>query len=64
MLKDITIHGIGTGHRRALERFNRAIDQTRLKPVVATRYAMGDLLAALDQLDQGTLGKIVLDVAG
>jgi NADPH:quinone reductase-like Zn-dependent oxidoreductase len=39
MLKDITIHGIGTGHRRALERFIRAIDQTGLKPVISTRWA-------------------------
>lgn len=63
MLKDITIHGIGTGHRRALEHFIRAIDQTGLKPVISTRYALGDLPAALDQLDQGAFGKIVLDVA-
>lgn len=63
MLKDITIHGIGTGHRRALERFIRAIDQTGLKPIISTRYALGDLPAALDQLDQGAFGKIVLDMA-
>jgi NADPH:quinone reductase-like Zn-dependent oxidoreductase len=62
MLKDITIHGIGTGHRRALELFIRAIDQTGLKPVVGTRYALSDLPAALDQLDQGAFGKLVLDV--
>jgi NADPH:quinone reductase-like Zn-dependent oxidoreductase len=63
MLKDLTIHGIGTGHRRALERFTRAIDQTGLKPVIGARYPLGDLPTALDQLDRGAFGKIVLDVA-
>lgn len=63
MLKDVTIHGIGTGHRRALERFVRAIDVTGLKPVIGTRYALADLPAALAQLDRGAFGKIVLDVA-
>jgi NADPH:quinone reductase-like Zn-dependent oxidoreductase len=63
MLKDLTIHGIGTGHRLALERFTRAIDQTGLKPVIGARYPLGDLPTALDQLDRGAFGKIVLNVA-
>ncbi len=62
MMKDITIHGIGTGSRRALERFVRAIDQAGIKPVVDSRYPLADLPAAFDHLDRGPFGKIVIDV--
>ncbi|WP_236946578.1 zinc-binding dehydrogenase [Kushneria konosiri] len=62
MLKDVTIHGIGTGSRRALERFVRAVDQTRLEPVIAARYSLAELPQALDHLDLGPFGKIVIDM--
>jgi NADPH:quinone reductase-like Zn-dependent oxidoreductase len=62
MLKDITIHGIGTGHRRALEDLVAAVDRTRLKPVVDTVYPMSEFPAALDQLDRGPFGKLVVDL--
>lgn len=63
MLKDVTIHGIGTGHRRALEDLVVAVDQNELKPVIDTSYPMTELPAALDHLDRGPFGKIVVDVA-
>lgn len=63
MLKDITIHGIGTGSRRALENLVRAVDRIRLKPVIDARYPLADLPAAFDHLDRGAFGKIVVDVA-
>lgn len=62
MLKDITIHGIGTGHRRALEERVAAVDQNGLEPVVDTVYALSELPAALDHLDRGPFGKIVVDL--
>ncbi|RYG66240.1 NAD(P)-dependent alcohol dehydrogenase [bacterium] len=62
LLKDVTIHGIGTGSRRALEEMVRAVDLAGLKPVIDTRYALADLPAALDQLDLGAFGKIVVEV--
>ncbi|MCL6709473.1 NAD(P)-dependent alcohol dehydrogenase [Pseudomonas sp. R2.Fl] len=62
MLKDITIHGIGTGSRKALERLVRAVDRTRIVPVVDTRYPLADLPAAFEHLDRGAFGKIVIDV--
>jgi NADPH:quinone reductase-like Zn-dependent oxidoreductase len=63
MLKDVTIHGIGTGSRRALENLVRAVDRIRLKPVIDSRYPLADLSAAFDHLDRGAFGKIVIDVA-
>jgi NADPH:quinone reductase-like Zn-dependent oxidoreductase len=63
MLKDITIHGIGTGHRRALGELVDAVDRAGLTPVIDSRYPLADLPAALDHLDRGPFGKIVIDVA-
>lgn len=60
MLKDVTIHGIGTGHRRALEDLVAAVDRTGMKPAIDTRYPLSDLPAALDHLDRGPFGKIVV----
>jgi len=63
MLKDVTIHGIGTGSRRALEDLVRAVDRIRLKPVIDSRYPLAELPAAFDHLDRGAFGKVVIDVA-
>lgn len=62
MLKDVSIYGIGTGSRKALEHLVRAVDRTGLKPVIDSRYAMQDLNTALDHLDKGPFGKIVMDM--
>jgi NADPH:quinone reductase-like Zn-dependent oxidoreductase len=60
--KKLTIAGIQVGHRRALEELVRAVDAVHLTPVVAARYPMTDLPAALDHLHRGPFGKVVIDV--
>lgn len=62
LLKDLTIQGIGVGHRRSLEDMIRAIDRHRIKPVIDARYSFTDLPSALDHLDRGAFGKITLTV--
>lgn len=62
MLKDVTIHGIGTGSRRALENLVRVVDRVGLKPVIDTRYRLADLSAALDHLNRSAFGKIVVEM--
>lgn len=62
LLKSPTIQGISVGHRRALEDFVRAIDQIGLKPVIDKRYGFSELHEALDHLDRGPFGKIVIEV--
>lgn len=61
MMKDVTIQGIGTGHRRALEDLVRAVARTGMTPVIDSRFAFADLSDALDRLDAGPFGKIVID---
>lgn len=62
LMKDVTIHGIGTGHRHALENLVRAVDAGGLLPVIDRRFAFADLPHALDRLDVGPFGKIVIDM--
>ncbi|MBN2292810.1 MAG: NAD(P)-dependent alcohol dehydrogenase [Pirellulales bacterium] len=63
MLKGVTIQGIGVGHRRALENLTNAIDQHKIKPVIDACYAFADLPVALNHLDRGAFGKIVVRIA-
>ncbi len=63
LLKSPIIQGIGVGHRRALEDLVAAVDRTGLKPVIDKTYALADFPAALDHLDRGAFGKIVVEIA-
>jgi NADPH:quinone reductase-like Zn-dependent oxidoreductase len=60
LLKSPVIQGIGVGHRRALEDLVRAVDANGLQPVIDQRYRFDQLQQALDHLDRGAFGKIVL----
>ncbi|WP_410012785.1 zinc-dependent alcohol dehydrogenase family protein [Sodalis sp. RH24] len=60
LLKSPVIQGIGVGHRRALEDLVRAVDTIGLKPVIDRQYGFDQLPDALDHLDRGPFGKIVL----
>jgi NADPH:quinone reductase-like Zn-dependent oxidoreductase len=62
LLKSPTIQGIGVGHRRALEDLVRASGRFGLKPVIDRRYPMAQLPQALDHLDRGPFGKLVIDL--
>ncbi len=64
LLKNPVIQGIAVGHRRAQEDLVRAVDRVGLKPVIDGRYRFADLPAALDHLDRGAFGKIVLTLGG
>jgi NADPH:quinone reductase-like Zn-dependent oxidoreductase len=60
VLGRVTVQGIGVGHRRALEDLVRAVDANALKPVIAAQYGFDALDAALDHLERGAFGKIVV----
>jgi NADPH:quinone reductase-like Zn-dependent oxidoreductase len=63
LLKSPVIQGISVGHRRGLEDLSRAIDRTGLKPVIGARFSLDALPDALDALDRGPFGKIVVEIA-
>ncbi len=60
VMQRVTVQGIGVGHRRALEDLVRAADAGALRPVIAAEYALDALPAALDHLERGAFGKIVV----
>ena len=49
---------------RAVEDVVRAIDSTGIKPVIAAQHPFSDLQAALDELDRGPFGKVVIRGVG
>lgn len=63
MLKNVTLQGIGVGHRRALEDLVAEVERAGIKPVIDKRYPLKDLPEALDHLDRGAFGKIVIEMA-
>lgn len=60
--KSPVIQGINAGPRRALEDLVTEIDRIGLRPVIDAVYPMTDLPAALDHLDRGPFGKIVVSL--
>lgn len=63
LLKQVSIQGVVVGHRRALEDLVRAVDRLQLKPVIDAAYALEELPAALDHIDRGPFGKVVVSLA-
>ncbi|QND53760.1 NAD(P)-dependent alcohol dehydrogenase [Phyllobacterium sp. 628] len=60
--KRVVVEGIQVGHRRSLEELVAAYDLTGIIPVVDATYKMADFVAALDHLERGPFGKIVVEV--
>lgn len=60
--KSPVIQGINVGHRRALEDLVAEVDRVGLQPIVDAVYAMADLSLALDHLERGPFGKIVVSL--
>ena len=56
------LQGIVVGHRRGLERLVQAVDTLALKPVIDATYPLAELPAALEHLDRGPFGKLVIRV--
>ena len=62
LLKSPTIQGIGVGHRRALENLVNTVDKVKLKPVIDKSFSLAELPEALEQLDKGAFGKIIINM--
>jgi NADPH:quinone reductase-like Zn-dependent oxidoreductase len=60
--KRVIVEGIQVGHRRALEDLVAAFDLSGVTPVVDAVYKMADFTDALDHLDRGPFGKVVVEI--
>lgn len=61
-VKRLVVEGVQVGHRKALEDLVKAYDLSDTKPIIEALYKMEDLNVALDHLDRGPFGKIVVEV--
>ncbi|RVC57925.1 NAD(P)-dependent alcohol dehydrogenase, partial [Mesorhizobium sp. M2A.F.Ca.ET.046.02.1.1] len=60
MRNRIVVQGISIGHRRAFERMNQAIEALGIRPVIDKVYGFDEVPQALQHLEKGPFGKIVI----
>ncbi|RUZ76701.1 NAD(P)-dependent alcohol dehydrogenase [Mesorhizobium sp. M7A.F.Ca.US.006.01.1.1] len=60
MRNRITVQGLSVGHRRAFERMNQAIEALAIKPVIDKIFGFDEVPQALQHLEKGPFGKIVI----
>jgi NADPH:quinone reductase-like Zn-dependent oxidoreductase len=63
LLKGPVIQGIAVGHHRAQNNLVKAVDELELKPIIDARYRLSEFPQALDHLNRGAFGKIVIDLS-
>lgn len=61
--KRLIVEGLQVGHRRGLEDLVSAYDVSGVKPIIEASYTLAELNAALDHLDRGPFGKVVVELA-
>jgi NADPH:quinone reductase-like Zn-dependent oxidoreductase len=62
ILQQGAIHTLSVGSRDAFEKMNRALESSRIKPVIDREYPFPDAVKAFRRLDEGPFGKIVIRV--
>jgi NADPH:quinone reductase-like Zn-dependent oxidoreductase len=60
ILQQGAIHTLSVGSRDAFEKMNRALETSRIKPVIDHEYPFHDAITAFQHLDEGPFGKIVI----
>lgn len=60
MMKSLKIHGFSVGSRKDTEELLSFLEVHRIEPVIDAVYDFVDLPDALDHLDRGPFGKIVV----
>ena len=60
MRNRIAVQGLSIGHRRSFERMNRAIGALGIKPVIDKVFGFDEVPQALQHLEKGPFGKIVI----
>jgi D-arabinose 1-dehydrogenase-like Zn-dependent alcohol dehydrogenase len=62
MIKQLRLHGVSLGSRSDMEELLAFIENHRLSPIIDARYRFGALPDALDHLDRGPFGKLVVEI--
>jgi D-arabinose 1-dehydrogenase-like Zn-dependent alcohol dehydrogenase len=63
MVKTSRIQGVSHGSRGDMEEMLAFVENHRLSPIIDARYSFDALPDALDHLDRGPFGKVVVEVS-
>jgi len=65
LMKGVRVKGILVGSREMFEQMNRAITESKLRPVIDKTFAFDQIAEALKYLESGShFGKIVIEIRG
>ena len=62
MVKHLRLHGVSLGSRSDMEELLAFVENHRLSPIIDARYSFDALPDALDHLDRGPFGKLVVEI--
>ena len=62
MSANVKLQGVGVGSRKNMADLLEFLEQHRVEPVIEATYDFSDLQNALDHLDRGPFGKVVVEV--
>jgi NADPH:quinone reductase-like Zn-dependent oxidoreductase len=62
MVKHLRLHGVSIGSRSGMEELLAFVENHRLSPIIDARYSFDALPDALDHLDRGPFGKVVVEI--
>jgi NADPH:quinone reductase-like Zn-dependent oxidoreductase len=62
MFANVKLQGVGVGSRKHMTDLLNFLEQHRIEPVIDAIYDFSDLPDALDHLDRGPFGKVVVEI--
>jgi NADPH:quinone reductase-like Zn-dependent oxidoreductase len=62
MVKNLRLQGVSVGSRGDMEELLAFVEKHRISPIIDARYSFDALPNALDHLDRGPLGKVVVEI--
>jgi len=62
MVKNLRLQGVSVGSRGDMEELLAFVEKHRISPIIDARYSFDALPDALDHLDRGPFGKVVVEI--
>jgi NADPH:quinone reductase-like Zn-dependent oxidoreductase len=62
MVKNLRLQGVSLGSRGDMEELLAFVEKHRISPIIDARYSFDALPEALDHLDRGPFGKVVVEI--
>jgi NADPH:quinone reductase-like Zn-dependent oxidoreductase len=62
MGKTLRLQGVSVGSRGDMEELLAFVENNRISPIIDARYSFDALPYALDHLDRGRFGKVVVEI--